>query len=62
MLVCFGFEGVDRRESVWNTLQTELFKAKSGREQIGKSEGERSHVHAEGPASSLRSRAEICPA
>lgn len=36
MLVCFGLEGVDGKETVWNGLQTEIFKAKGGREQIGK--------------------------
>lgn len=56
MLVCFGLKGVDGKETVWNGLQTEIFKAKGGREQIGK----RGAVSRPGPASSLRSRAEIC--
>lgn len=59
-LFALGFEGVDRTEAVWKGLQTEIFRQEGGREQIEKRE--RSCVQAEAPASSLRSRAEICPA
>lgn len=63
VLVCLRFEGVDRKEAAWKGLQTEVFLGKRGREQIEKRERERerSCVQAEGLASSLRSRAEICP-
>lgn len=45
MLICFRFEGVDRKEAVWKGLQTERSLGKEGREQIEKRE--RSCVQAE---------------